>query len=306
MTTLIVTRGLPGCGKSTRARAWVDEDHEHGARVNRDDLRQMIDSGVFIKGVTERRIQIARDSLIRSLLKRGQDVVCDDTNLPLRTVRDLRKIAQSVGADFEVWDMTDVPLDICLVRDAEREDKIPVGAGVIKDMYTRFIKGREYPLSVPEEPAAALAEIEPYVPVAGATKAILVDLDGTAAHMGTRDPFDETRVHEDVPDPVVAEIVQLYIRAGYWIVFCSGRTAGCYDKTSDWLEKHIVPGTYNWDLFMRPVGDTRADYQVKLDLFNKHIRPVYDIKFALDDRDQVVRLWRALGIKCLQVAEGNF
>jgi len=28
--------------------------------------------------------------------------------------------------------------------------------------------------------------------------------------------------------------------------------------------------------------------------------------FVLDDRDQVVNMWREQGFKCLQVAEGNF
>lgn len=311
MATLFVTRGLPGCGKSTRARAWVAENRAHRARVNRDDLRRMVDDGVFEKGVTERRIQVARDAAIRGLLKRGQDVVCDDTNLPLRTVRDLRKIARTVGADFEVWDMTDVPLDVCIERDAQRcvalgDEKNPVGEDVIRDMYTRFIKGRQYPLDVPEEPAEALSDIEPYVPVVGTIQAILVDLDGTAAHMGTRDPFDETRVHEDVPDPVVVELVQMYKDAGYWIVFCSGRTVGCHEATSEWLERHVMDGGWNYELFMRPVGDSRPDFKTKLDLFNQHIRHNFNVRLVLDDRDQVVQLWRALGLKCFQVAEGNF
>ena len=46
MTALVITRGLPGSGKTTYARAWVAEDREHRARVNRDDIRQMLgDSG---------------------------------------------------------------------------------------------------------------------------------------------------------------------------------------------------------------------------------------------------------------------
>lgn len=306
MTVLIVTRGLPGCGKTTQARDWVAADRAHRSRVNRDDLRNMVDEGVFIKGVTEGRIQQARDSLIFGLLKRGQDVICDDTNLPLRTVRDLRKLATRAGASFEVWDLTNVPLDVCLERDAARWDKNPVGEPVIRDMYNRFIKGRQYPLDVPEESAEALSDIEPYVPVAGTPKALMVDLDGTVALMGTRDPFDETRVHEDRPDPAVVETIRLFVAAGYWIVFCSGRTAGCYEATSAWLEEHVMQGSYNYELHMRSVGDTRKDWQVKLELFNEHIRLFFDVLFVLDDRDQVVELWRKLGLKCFQVAEGNF
>ena len=59
MTNLIITRGLPGCGKTTYARAWVAEDREHRARVNRDDIRAMLEDGQFVKGVTAPRVLAA-------------------------------------------------------------------------------------------------------------------------------------------------------------------------------------------------------------------------------------------------------
>ena len=31
-----------------------------------------------------------------------------------------------------------------------------------------------------------------------------------------------------------------------------------------------------------------------------------EILFVLDDRSQVVKMWRELGLTCLQVADGNF
>lgn len=39
MNTLTITRGLPGSGKSTWAKAWTAADPTCRARVNRDDLR---------------------------------------------------------------------------------------------------------------------------------------------------------------------------------------------------------------------------------------------------------------------------
>ena len=38
----------------------------------------------------------------------------------------------------------------------------------------------------------------------------------------------------------------------------------------------------------------------------EHIEPFYDVLCVLDDRDQVVRMWRHRGLTCLQVAPGNF
>jgi len=41
MATLIVTRGLPGSGKTTAATAWVAEEPLRRARVERDEIRSM-------------------------------------------------------------------------------------------------------------------------------------------------------------------------------------------------------------------------------------------------------------------------
>lgn len=302
MPTLYITRGLPGSGKSTHARVWVDQDRAHRARVNRDDLRSMIDAGVFEKGVTEPRILIVRDELIFNLLSKGIDVICDDTNLPQRVARDLAKVARRAGADFEVIDFTNVPPEECVLRDALREDKPPVGKRVILDMYDRYLKGRELPLPLPREdetkPGGALYEPDPRKP-----SAIIVDIDGTVALKGARNPFDESRVHEDRPNMPVIEAVRAMQDAGYRIIFVSGRTDGCYDETVQWLRSHV---TDSFTLYMRAKGDMRHDSIVKRELFDAHIRNQYNVLCVFDDRNPVVKMWRSLGLTVMQVAEGNF
>lgn len=57
---------------------------------------------------------------------------------------------------------------------------------------------------------------------------------------------------------------------------------------------------------MRPEGDIRKDSIVKREIFENYIRDYYNIQFVLDDRNQVVEMWRSLGLKCLQVQEGDF
>ena len=114
---LIITRGLPACGKSTRAKTWVDEDPLRRIEVNRDALRKMLHNGNYIpqdanSPGTERTTTKMRDAIIREALRLRKDVVCSDTNLPQRTARDLLRLAELAGADFEVWDMTDVPVDV--------------------------------------------------------------------------------------------------------------------------------------------------------------------------------------------------
>ena len=304
---LIITRGLPGSGKTTWARAWVAEDPQRRARVNRDDVRAMLHDSVFVRQSasepgTERAVQAARDATITALLKRGIDVVCDDTNLPSRVARDLRRLAVVVGADFEVVDLTDVPLEECLRRNALREGRARVPDERVQDMHARYIAGRSHPLPIPDEPAELAGRR--YEPKPGTPKAIMVDIDGTVALMGSRSPYDETRVHEDWPNAPVITAVRAMWTAGYTVVFCSGRTEEARAATEAWLREHVdVPYAA---LHMRQTGDHRRDSIVKLEIFDAHIRDVYDIVAVFDDRAHVVAAWRSIGLTVFAVAEGDF
>lgn len=309
MTTLIATRGIVGSGKTTRARAWVAEDPVGRARVNRDDIRGMAHDGAWVARDdagpgTERATLTVRDAAITALLNCGVDVVCDDTNLPARTVRDLRKLASAAGAGFEVWDLTDVPLDECIRRDAARGGRATVGEHVARDQHARFVAGRPYPLPLPDEADAAGPAADPYVPLPGTPPAVLVDLDGTAAILCDRSPYDETRVGGDTPNGPVLAAVRAMHRAGHAVVFVSGRTDGCRPATDAWLTEHT--GVPYQALLMRKAGDTRADAVVKRELFDAHVRDRYAVVCVFDDRDSVVAMWRRLGLAVFQVAPGDF
>jgi phosphoserine phosphatase len=49
----------------------------------------------------------------------------------------------------------------------------------------------------------------------------------------------------------------------------------------------------------------RKDSIVKYEILQEIVKE-YFIPFVFDDRDQVVRMWREAGLRCLQVASGNF
>lgn len=307
MTTLIATRGIVGSGKTTRARAWVAVNPVGRARVNRDDIRGMAHDGAWharddSSPGTERATLAVRDAAISALLSRGVDVVCDDTNLPARTVRDLRRLAAAAGAGFEVWDLTDVPLDECIRRDTARVGRARVGEQVARDQHARFVAGRPYPLPLPDEPEPPVHQV--YVPPPGAPAVVLVDLDGTAAVMCDRSPYDETRISEDTPNEPVLAAVRGMRAMGYDVVFCSGRTDGCRAATEAWLNAHT--GIPYAALLMRAAGDQRADAIVKRELFDAHIRDQYQVIAVFDDRDSVVAMWRGLGLTVFQVAPGAF
>jgi predicted kinase len=137
---LLIMRGLPGSGRTRHARAWVEADRTNRARVSRDGLRDMLDGpGVFIKDVTEPRIVAARNGAIAALLAAGVDVVCDDTNLDPVVVGHLGALAVNAGAEWEAIDLTGVPLEVCLARNAARTGPDRVPEERICEMHRRFI-----------------------------------------------------------------------------------------------------------------------------------------------------------------------
>jgi predicted kinase len=293
--TLTITRGLPGSGKTTWAKQQPDL-----TRVNRDDLRRMLHGGA-LGGAAEVQVTTAQRAAIAALLRSGVDVVCDDTNLRSRVVRELAELALSCGADWHVQDFTDVPVEECIRRDALRDGDARVGEDVIRGMHERYLAGKRGPLHLPVPHAAALT----YLPPIGKPEAILVDIDGTVAlATGGRSPYDMTRVDEDVPNPPVITAVRAMHAAGHRIIFCSGRSDDARAATETWLTKHV--GVPYEALHMRVTGDQRRDSVVKAEIFDREIREHFHVIGVFDDRAQVVRMWRELGLTVFQVAEGNF
>jgi predicted kinase len=302
-------RGFSGSGKSQRA---VRVAAESGAVVvSRDDLRRMM-LGSYWTGSyeDEQRVSLAEESQVTALLKSGVSVVSDNTHLNPQYLRKWARLARRLGAEFEVVDVV-VDVDECKRRDHAR--MLAGGRYVGSDVIDRQAKKcpvRRWPV-VASEPFI----VEPVVWSTRLPEAIIVDIDGTLAHIpaGGRSPYDYTRVHEDVVDKTVRGIVEDYQRAITWdirhVFVVSGRDDACRAETEAWLHDN---GVEFCELFMRPAdaknawGNKLPDYVVKYELFNANIRDKYNVRFVLDDRAQVVDMWRQLGLKCLQVAVGDF
>lgn len=293
MTTLTVVRGLPGSGKTTRARELVADD-PRCARVNRDDLRMMMfGAKVNLTGDQERAVTTAQHAMARALLP-SWNVVTDDMNLRPRYVRDWLTIAAARGADVVIVEMS-TTLDECIDRDAQRD--APVSADIIRRIAAKFLPRGQY-LPIPDK--APEPDVPQYAQTGDLPPAVIVDIDGTLALKGDRSPYDMTRVSEDTVNWPVAGIVDALSE---WcdIVYCSGRSEDARAATEQWLKDHDLSGP----LYMRAEGDTRRDSVVKRELLDR-IGEFYDVQAAIDDRQQVVDMWRAAGLLCLQVAPGDF
>lgn len=324
MRTVMILRGLPGCGKSTFARELMVKEPDRWRRVNRDDLRGMF--GTTYSKSSEDFVRNVQDELIKQALADGKDVIIDNTHLIPMTVKKLHRILESVGDVKVIEKSFNVDLAECHRRNQLRVGTARVPDKVINDMARAagIDKGRK------------LTDKESYYAPRGGTsttrvnndpslpKAILCDLDGTLAIMGDRSPYDASQCDvKDHPNWPVIECVKAMHDKGVKIVFMSGRDSKYREQTVRFIEKWVrVPA--NWafpassdddrpddvvipyELHMRVENDMRKDSIIKGELFDAHIAGKYHVLFVLDDRNQVVDFWRSVGLTCFQVAEGNF
>lgn len=301
---LIICKGLSGSGKSTWAEqqalssAMSAEDFiQHKIVVNKDRIRRNLE----LQGWTwskEREADVIkeRDMLISYYLGNGNTVISDDTNLAPKHETRLRELAKQFGAPVEIKDFRDVPIATCIERDSKREGKARVGAKVILDMARQFGLGTT---------SAETPTFAPYVPNETLPRAVLCDLDGTLADTGgRRSIYDFSTCDQDDVKPATQAAVIAFLNLGIKVVFVTGREEKFREQTKAFLKK---AGKLDYlPLFMRATDDFRKDWVIKGEIFDREIRPKYNVLLCLDDRDQVVSFYRSLGLTVFQVAPGAF
>jgi hypothetical protein len=105
----------------------------------------------------------------------------------------------------------------------------------------------------------------------------------------------------DAPVPEVAAMFRMIRNhSDLAIIITTGRTDVYRIQMSSWLEKHDL-----WPdrLFMRNAGDRRVDSTVKLEIYRRFIEPEYDVQLVVDDRPQVVEMWRSIGLPVIAVTD---
>jgi len=278
-------KGLPASGKSTYAKELVDEmDY---LRINKDDLRKMLHNGKFGKR-NEAEVLFIRNALIENAIAHGRNIVVDDTNFEPKHQELFEKLANTNGASFRVL-FIDTPLEECISRNERRADKVPLS--VITSMHSRHIA------TLKQERVEYNENLE---------ECIIVDIDGTLAHLSpdsngsTRDIYDASRAGEDSVDDAVSNVMAMAYGHGYKVIILSGRgkDEGHRETTEAWLDNNGID--YD-ELHTRQVGDERPDTEVKKELYDKHIKNKYNVKYVIDDRPSVCRMWRELGLFTFQV-----
>lgn len=318
-----MTVGIPACGKSTWAKEEVAKAPEGITRINRDDLRNMM-SNYHFSDSNEKLVTAAKHFMIQQALRYGRDVIIDETNLNRRNFDDICKLVRDMNLDCMVLEKPFyVELDEAIERDSKRVGTAKVGEEVVRKFWKKaggnqhkHYKGRVEIIQgrTGASVAAGKPEVNPALPYA-----IVCDLDGTLslfnskrsdgsvdvrhADAHVRTPYDASKADEDTLNEPVAEVIEQMHKAGYKIVFCSGREDIYWEPTVRFIEKHLnVP----YELYMRHTKDLRKDSIVKGEIYDTSIAPYYNVFFVLDDRTQVVNYWRSKGLSCWQVAPGDF
>lgn len=325
MRTIMIYKGLPGSGKSTEAAALVKKEPKRWVRINRDDLRGMVvgpgNNPHQRNDDRENLVRTFKLELARKAMQDGFDVIFDDTHLVPTTVKGIHRFAESIG-DIKIIERgVNVSIEDCIVRDAKRTGFANVGEKIIRDMargagLDRGKKLHDKEEYYPPRDGFQVVEQDESLP-----EAILCDLDGTLAIIGDRSPYDAAKCDMDKPNwPVIKCVLAMHAR-GVKVIFMSGREDKFREPTIRFIEQWCqvnsqpltpggpVPAVHEvipYELHMRGTSDQRKDSIVKTELFEANVAGKYNVLFILDDRNQVVDNWRAMGLTTFQVAPGNF
>ncbi|ARW58199.1 polynucleotide kinase [Serratia phage X20] len=299
MKKIILTQGAPGSGKTTWANEYVSKNPGFYI-LSRDDFREKLfgldyrNQYKYTKS-KEKAVSKSQFASAEALLsiEGSKGVIIADTNLNPTTIKAWQELATKLNAkiDFERFD---VPWTELLKRNQYRGDKaVPID--VLRSFYAK--------MSVP------MTYVATDYP-SGRPQAVIFDLDGTLADNEHRSPYDLDKLSEDTPREMVVLLLKLLQKQGFKILTVSGRESGNKDEplkhmnaTTDWLVENKIHTDKH---FQRKQGDSRKDDVVKEEIFWNDIVEDYDVVLAVDDRAQVVEMWRRIGIECWQVNHGDF
>jgi len=140
---IVLCKGLPASGKSSWTKDFVAKSNGTAKRINKDDLREMMDSSVYSKP-NEAFVLKCRDLIVSNAIGDGiETIIIDDTNFEPKHFEAMERIAQNHAkfSDREVTveykEFLDVPLDECIRRDSLRPN--PEGEKARRGQYIRYI-----------------------------------------------------------------------------------------------------------------------------------------------------------------------
>jgi len=314
MPKLTLLVGPPGSGKSTFAKnmllgyAHLSDVNQYPVYANQDSQGKMEHLCIF-----------------RDALHYKRDVIVDRMNFNVIQRLGYIEQARSFGYEVEIHVFHE-SYETCIKRAIARKDHETIkdekaARGAIGFFFKNYGRVQDHEAD----------NVIRHYPEGPKPSAIICDLDGTLANCDHRRHFVRDLpegkkknwpaffdgIKDDKVNQWCADILKGMAQDDHRIVYCSGRSENERLATAEWLHKHGLDRFYQDsprgvrstripNLYMRMAGDSRMDCIVKEIILDFEILTRYTPYFMIDDRQQVVDMWRKRGFVCLQCDVGNF
>lgn len=330
---LVLTSGLPGSGKTTKALKMVSEDPQNIIRANRDDIRTSLFGEKYHLGQPDKKsensVSHVQQEIIKKGLREGKTVIVDDTNLSPRRIMPLVKLAKDYKADFEHISV-DVPVAECKKRNNARGDaggrRVPdevidamassaYGSdGHLKD----FVFADNGNVFAVEKTTPGMKKIEEFnnraennTPKKGKAVVIL-DMDGTlfnnekdaVQYLGKKGQKKDFRsfytgiVKAPVNSKVRDLVNDMYENDDLTVIAVTGRSD---DYAAELIQALDNSGAKISQLIMKREGDNRPSSEHKRDTVDKLQESGVIVVHAIDDRAQDLNMYAQKGIMTTQI-----
>ena len=302
MIKIQILRGLMASGKTTYAKDFVKKNQDW-KRVCRDDFRHMLSSYSF-DDKNERLVTIMVKNAVFACLASGYNLILDETHLNKKTMKSnvdhIKECCKDLDVEFDIEYIDfDIDLQTAILRDAGR--CFSVGEKVIKRAWKKYI----LPNKQHELKETLLKNIITYQE-SGDIPAIIVDIDGTLAiNDGSRSYYSyDENVKKDKCNFMLADMLNDF-HMSFQIIIVSGREGNdvCRKATEEWLVDNSIDCDY---LYMREVGDNRADTIVKSEIYKNNIKNSFNVACVIDDRKRVIKMWGDLGLFVMDVSQDPY
>lgn len=324
---MILSVGIPGCGKSTWATRLKAEDPENVVVIERDQTRTHLFGEKYHRGnfpaKSESQVTRVNDELIRKGLREGKTVIVSDTNINPRNVQTLAKTARTYGADLS-FEHFDVDPQECKRRNRARGaaggrevpdhvmDRMVSQAygddGRLKEMKMgasgqAFFVARSTPGSRLLDAYNKKAEFANPLTDAGV---VIVDCDGTLAdnrkeadrafgREGEKKnfPYFFRSIKNSRANPEVVELTKKMRAEGLNIVLLTGRSDEAAAELIHFLKRSGAPISR---VYCKKEGDFRPDSDYKAEVIRDLAKDGMKIVHAIDDRPRSIAVWEQAGI----------
>jgi len=143
MRKLLVTRGIPGSGKST----WVKNHNLEAWTISPDSLRLLFRSPAFnengkfsIDSANDRRVWELLYELLEERMERGEFIVIDATHKTNGDFAKYQNLASKYQYQIACVDFSGVELETCLIQNAKREQYKQVPEIIVTSNYDKIVK----------------------------------------------------------------------------------------------------------------------------------------------------------------------